>query len=243
MPAQKHGLVTGYAHPSVWRFRSMVGQSVEMTELPMFPLGSVLFPHMPLALRVFEERYVVMLSRILVDEPSEFGVVLIERGQEVGGGEHRFGFGTVAEIVQLEAKEGYIALVAQGGRRVEVVEWQGDDPYPRARIRELDELEWSDDMLPLLAQAEHEVRRTLALASEFADLPWSPTVEISEDPVEAAWQLAAISPLGPLDQVTLLRATSMKQLLLLLFKLTVDAAESLGDTWPVDETDDDDPAG
>ena len=205
----------------------------------MFPLGAVLFPYMPLALRVFEERYVVLLSRILGEEPAEFGVVLIERGQEVGGGEHRFGFGTVAEIVQVEAKEGYIALVAQGGRRVEVIEWQGDDPYPSAEIRELDELEWNDDLLPLLAQAEHEVRRTLALASEFADLPWSATVEISDDPVEAAWQLAAISPLGPLDQVALLRATSMKQLLLLLFKLTVDASESLGDTWPVDDEDDD----
>ena len=205
----------------------------------MFPLGAVLFPYMPLALRVFEERYVVLLSRILGEEPAEFGVVLIERGQEVGGGEHRFGFGTVAEIVQVEAKEGYIALVAQGGRRVEVIEWQGDDPYPSAEIRELDELEWNDELLPLLAQAEHEVRRTLALASEFADLPWSATVEVSDDPVEAAWQLAAISPLGPLDQVALLRATSMKQLLLLLFKLTVDASESLGDTWPVDDEDDD----
>jgi Lon protease-like protein len=211
-----------------------------MTVLPMFPLGTVLFPHMPLALRVFEERYIVMLSRILGEEPSEFGVVLIERGQEVGGGEHRFGFATVAEIVQLEAGQGYIGLVAQGGRRVEVVEWQGDDPYPSAEIRELDELEWSDDLLPLLDQAEHEVRRTLALASEFADLPWSPTVEISQNPVEAAWQLAAISPLGPLDQVLLLRATSMKQLLLLLFKLTVDASETLGDTWPTDDDDDDD---
>jgi Lon protease-like protein len=211
-----------------------------MTVLPMFPLGTVLFPHMPLALRVFEERYIVMLSRILGEEPSEFGVVLIERGQEVGGGEHRFGFATVAEIVQLEAGQGYIGLVAQGGRRVEVVEWRGDDPYPSAEIRELDELEWSDDLLPLLDQAEHEVRRTLALASEFADLPWSPTVEISQNPVEAAWQLAAISPLGPLDQVLLLRATSMKQLLLLLFKLTVDASETLGDTWPTDDDEDDD---
>ncbi|MDQ1570131.1 MAG: uncharacterized protein QOF79_805, partial [Actinomycetota bacterium] len=66
--------------------------------LPMFPLGSVLFPYMPVVLSVFEDRYLVMLSRILQDEPSEFGVVLIERGQEVGGGEHRFTFGTVAQI-------------------------------------------------------------------------------------------------------------------------------------------------
>ena len=55
--------------------------------MPMFPLGSVLFPAMPLALRVFEERYLKMMGAILDQEPSEFGVVLIERGSEVGGRE------------------------------------------------------------------------------------------------------------------------------------------------------------
>ena len=91
--------------------------------MPMFPLGSVLFPHMPLSLRIFEERYVVMLSRVLQEDVSEFGVVLIERGQEVGGGEHRFGIGTVARIVQLEASEGFIGLVAEGERRIRVDEF------------------------------------------------------------------------------------------------------------------------
>jgi Lon protease-like protein len=51
-----------------------------MTTLPMFPLASVLFPAMPVALRVFEDRYMVMLSRVLQREPAEFGIVLIERG-------------------------------------------------------------------------------------------------------------------------------------------------------------------
>ena len=74
--------------------------------MPMFPLGSVLFPSMPLALRVFEERYLKMMGAILDQEPSEFGVVLIERGSEVGGGEHRFDVGTTARVLQIEAPEG-----------------------------------------------------------------------------------------------------------------------------------------
>ena len=209
-----------------------------MTALPMFPLGSVLFPHMPLALRVFEERYIVMLSRILNDEPAEFGVVLIERGQEVGGGEQRFAFGTVAQIAQVEAADGFIALVAQGDRRIEVVEWSGEDPFPQAEIRELDELRWSDELQPLRETAEHEVRRALALASEFADMPWAASVEVSDDPVEAAWQLAAISPLGPLDQIALLRCTTMEQLLVMIANLTSVAAETIGDAWPVDDGED-----
>ena len=48
-----------------------------MTVLPMFPLGSVLFPAMPLALRVFEERYLKMMGTILEEETPRFGVVLI----------------------------------------------------------------------------------------------------------------------------------------------------------------------
>ena len=115
----------------------------------MFPLGSVLFPHMPLPLRVFEERYMVMLSRILPDEPSEFGVVLIERGQEVGGGEKRFTIGTVAQIQQLDADVDFVVLVAQGERRFEILEWLEEDPHPAARVRDLAALEWTEDLRPL----------------------------------------------------------------------------------------------
>ena len=88
----------------------------------MFPLATVLFPYMPLPLRVFEERYLVMLAKVLEDETSEFGIVLIERGAEVGGGEHRFGVGTVARITQLLEGEGFVGVVAEGTERFEVVE-------------------------------------------------------------------------------------------------------------------------
>ena len=92
----------------------------------MFPLGTVLFPSMPLPLRVFEERYLVMLSRILQNEPAEFGVALIERGQESGGGGTTFGVGTVAQITELEAAPDFIAMMTQGDRRFEIVEWLDD---------------------------------------------------------------------------------------------------------------------
>ena len=192
-----------------------------MDALPMFPLGSVLFPHMPLPLRVFEERYLVMLAQILQDDPSEFGVVLIERGQEVGGGEHRFAVGTVAQITELEGGDGFVAVLAQGARRVEIEEWLDDDPFPRAVVRELEPLTWSSDLAPLFERAERAVRRALAMASEFSDQQWAADVAISDDPFEAAWQLAAISPLSELDQITLLRSTSFAQRLELTIELTV----------------------
>ncbi|TFB54663.1 peptidase S16 [Cryobacterium sp. TMT1-62] len=203
-----------------------------MTSLPMFPLGSVLFPYMPLQLRVFEDRYLVMLSRILKEEPAEFGVVLIERGQEVGGGERRFHYGTVAQITELEASEGFVGVTAQGERRVEVIDWLTEDPHPQATVRDLAELDWDDDLLPLRDRAEQAVRRALALASEFADQLWPSTVELSRDPTAAAWQIAGIAPLGPLDQIELLRSTSMEQLLTAVIEYTQEAVDSLSAPWP-----------
>ena len=196
-----------------------------MTELPMFPLGSVLMPHMPTMLRVFEERYLVMLSRILADEPAEFGVVLIERGQEVGGGEHRFATGTVAQITELDSAEGFVVLVAEGERRVEVEEWLDDDPFPRALVRTLPELHWDERLRPARERAEQVVRRALARASEHLDQEWSADVELADDPVAAVWQLAGIAPLEQLDRVRLLQSATMDELLVSLTDLTISADE------------------
>jgi len=202
---------------------------------PMFPLGSVLFPHMPLQLRVFEERYVVMLSRILEVEPSEFGVVLIERGQETGGGEQRFPIGTLAQITHVEAAEGHLMLLAEGARRVRVVQWLDDDPYPRAVVEPLGDLVWDDALAPRFQRAEQVVRRALALASEFADQQWSASVEISDDRVAAAWQLAAIAPLGSLDQLTMLQSESLEQLLDRIIDLLAEAEIRFSADWHASE--------
>lgn len=179
----------------------------------MFPLGSVLFPRMPLPLRVFEARYLAMLGAILNEEPSEFGVVLIERGQEVGGGDARVGVGTVAQIVELDTSDQSVVLVALGDRRIEIVRWLDEAPYPRAEVRDMPELEWGDELQPLRETTEATVRRVLARATEWDESRWPADIELTQDPVAAAWQLAAIAPLTPIDQVALLRAGSVAELL------------------------------
>lgn len=199
----------------------------DVTELPMFPLGSVLFPAMPLSLRVFEPRYLKMLQDLLPDGPAEFGVVLIERGQEVGGGEKRFAHGTVAQVAELKVADGALALLGEGTRRIEVVDWLAEDPYPRARVRELPPLQWDDELADRRDQTEAFVRRTLVRASEFEDLAWSPSVQLSDDPVDALWQLAAIAPIGPLDQLRLLRCATSRDLLDAIYAATQDAGETL----------------
>jgi hypothetical protein len=185
-----------------------------MTQIPMFPLGSVLLPHMPLPLRVFEPRYLSMLRDILGDEPAEFGVTLIERGQEVGGGDVRTDIDS-------------ILLIAQGVRRVRVDTWLDDAPYPRAEVTDLPDPEWSDELAPMLARADLLVRRVLKIAEEAGEeLRWPPDIVLDDDPAAAAWQLAAIAPFGPLDQLDLLRSASIERLLSRTIDL-VDDAETL----------------
>jgi uncharacterized protein len=200
----------------------------------MFPLNSVLFPYMPLRVRVFEERYLMMLADLLQREDARFGVVLIERGREVGGGEQCFSVGTIAEITQLGAQEGFVGLVAQGGRRFEVAEWLEDAPHPRAEIHEMAELEWDNGLWQLRENTEQLVRRTLAVASEFAENVWPSDIELSANPVAAAWQLAAISPLNALDQLALLGSTSFGELLARVSELTREAALAFDAPWPDD---------
>lgn len=198
----------------------------DLVTMPMFPLGSVLFPAMPLGLRVFEPRYLQLLQDVLPDETAEFGVVLIERGQEVGGGEKRFDIGTVAQVADLKVADGYLSVLGEGTRRIEVVEWLTDAPYPRARVRELTPLAWDEELRERRAQTEGLVRRTLARASEFDDVAWTAGVQLADDPVEALWQLAAIAPLGPLDQIGLLRCASARELLDAVFVATEEVGET-----------------
>ena len=102
----------------------------------MFPLGGVLFPGMPLRLRVFEPRYRAMVTECLAGTP-EFGVVLIERGNEVGGGDVRTDVGTVARIAEAgRFDDGRWALATVGVRRVRVRHWLADQPYPRGALED-----------------------------------------------------------------------------------------------------------
>lgn len=170
----------------------------------MFPLGTVVFPHVALPLRVFEPRY-RQLTRDCLAGAREFGVVLIERGSEVGGGDQRSSLGTLTSIVDAqEAPDGQWSLVALGTRRVRVTRWLPDDPYPRAELEDLGDGEWDAAAEQAYPEAVRTVRRSLALLAELGE-PAAPVhVGLADEPFVAAWQLAAISPLGPLDRQQLL---------------------------------------
>src|SRR5258707_10636188 len=105
-----------------------------MPALPMFPLGSVLFPYALMPLHVFEPRYRQLVDRCLAGDGT-FGVVLIERGSEVGGGDVRFDVGTRTRIHRAEQlDDGRWVLLTVGTERISVRRWLPDDPFPRAEI-------------------------------------------------------------------------------------------------------------
>jgi uncharacterized protein len=183
--------------------------------LPMFPLGTVLLPGELLPLHVFEDRY-----RRLVDDclagPSELGVVLIERGSEVGGGDVRFDVGCSAAIRDAaQVPDGRWALLLEGRERIRVRSWLADDPYPLADVEA-----WPDagDADPGAADAVlAHLRRVLAMAAEAGE-----AVPPVPDGVADAWGLASLAPLGPLDRLSLLGAPGAPERLRLLAELLTD---------------------
>jgi uncharacterized protein len=175
-------------------------------ELPMFPLGTVLFPSLFLPLHVFEPRYRV-LARHCMDGSREFGVVLIERGSEVGGDDVRTFVGTVAQIVDAtELDDGRWVLGTIGTRRLRVHEWFTDDPYPRADVEDWEDGAVEEDLLPAYDTALSVLRRVLALKAELVEPAVDATIGLSGDPALGSYQASAVAPLGPADHQELLTA-------------------------------------
>ena len=198
-----------------------------MPIIPMFPLGSVLLPAMPLQLRIFEPRYLKLLGDLVASDKPEFGVVLIERGQEVGGGERRMEIGTLASVSEIGTTEDFLGLQSAGSSRFRVNSWLPDDPYPIADVDFLPDLIWDDSLMPARVHLETKVRQLLAFVSEFGDLQFGADTALSDDPMESCWQLAGILPVGPLDQVELLESQSAEELIARAYDLALAAEETL----------------
>ena len=89
-------------------------------DVPLFPLHTVLFPDGPLGLRIFEPRYLDMVSECLRKE-QPFGVCLIQSGQEAGEAARPHLTGTFARIVDWQrGDDGLLSISARGDKRFHV---------------------------------------------------------------------------------------------------------------------------
>jgi|FLYL01.1.fsa_nt_gi Lon protease-like protein len=171
--------------------------------LPMFPLGSVVFPYTIVPLRVFEPRYLTLLADLDRREDLTFGSVLIERGSEVGGGDQRFDVGTEVGLLSVEERpEGDRLILVAGRRRIRVLEWLPDDPYPLARVTGLPDVPGEVGDRP--GAVRSRLTRVMALASEMGADTSGIRLDVVDDPVAASYQLSALAPLTPLDAYRLL---------------------------------------
>jgi Lon protease-like protein len=121
-----------------------------LSPIPLFPLNLVLFPGGPLPLRIFETRYLDMVSRCM-REGAEFGVALIREGHEAGGPAETVDVGSLAKIIDFhQLADGFLGLTCVGTRRFRI----------GARSRQPDglnlaEVEWIPDETPVPVPERH----------------------------------------------------------------------------------------
>jgi uncharacterized protein len=190
--------------------------AAESAQLAMFPLESALLPNEDLPLQIFEPRYIALVRDCMRDADPRFGVVLISRGREVGGGDVRYDIGAVARITECVGLRGTgrFALRCRMGERIRVCNWMSDDPYPRAMVRA-----WPDELgTPVTASELQDLEdRVTALYERIAAarnilLPDRGAVLGTEDQtVDAGARLYALAsrvPMGQADRYAVLAAPS-----------------------------------
>ncbi|MFP5488682.1 MAG: LON peptidase substrate-binding domain-containing protein [Acidimicrobiia bacterium] len=202
-----------------------------MAVMPMFPLGTPLLPGALLPLHVFEPRYRQLVRDLLADDvdPPEFGVVMIDRGFEVGGGDERSSVGTVARIIDIQVTpHGRYAVAAVGTERLRVNAWLPEDPYPLADVDR-----WPDDDTGAVLTADTietlhaRVTAINAVARSVGDPTPPDDTAISDDPRLALFHLAALAPLGAADRQRILCASGSAERVVALTEALDDAAAVL----------------
>ncbi len=178
----------------------------------MFPLEVAMLPGEELPLRIFEPRYSAMISDCLAGT-GQFGVVLIQAGREVGGGDVRSDVGALARIVEhTDLGGGKFRLRSVLGERIRVTQWLDDAPYPRAQTES-----WPDEAGPSItgddiAGVEDTVMalfERIATARD-AELPPREVLlggpEPGQQPGDRLYALASRIPIGQADRYAVLAA-------------------------------------
>jgi Lon protease-like protein len=200
-------------------------------QLPLFPLGTVLFPGLVLPLHVFEERYRLLILDLLQSpEPRRFGIVAIELGHAVGdgrtsecGNEPDMGTGaswqlaTVGCTAEIHGviphEDGRFDIVTVGGRRFDITGVNDSLPYLRADVEFR-----PDDAGPDPEPAARRVTRLFSLYRDRlagAGAEVSQSIELPPDPVRLSYLIAAAVVLDRGEKQRLLEAEDATARLLL----------------------------
>jgi Lon protease-like protein len=183
----------------------------------MFPLQSALLPGETLPLNIFEPRYAQLVRDCVASPDPAFGVVLISRGQEVGGGDIRSDVGALARITEYaDLGEGQYQLLALVGERIRISGWLPDDPYPRALVTA-----WPDEPGPDVGPERISVvvdailglfeRVIEARGGRLRSDALAVDEEIADDPSRHIYALASRVPMGQADRYAVLAAPTLAE--------------------------------
>ncbi|ACU74589.1 peptidase S16 lon domain protein [Catenulispora acidiphila DSM 44928] len=183
------------------------------TELPLFPLGSVLFPGVVLPLHIFEHRYrqlVRDLSALPEGAPRRFGVLAIKDGHEVGRGNVMalYDVGCTAEIDSIvEYEDGRFDITTTGVHRFRLEAFDDEGPYARGEVELLDEVAGpeADVLAPGLTAL---FRKYQAALSELRGVQVGSIPELPEDPTVLSYLIGAATVLDTYEKQRLLTTES-----------------------------------
>lgn len=165
-------------------------------KIPLFPLTTVLFPQGILPLRIFEPRYLSMISDCMRND-SEFGVVLITQGHEAGEPAEFHQMGTLARIIDFDQlDDGFLGITCRGGSRFSVTEHGIEqDSLIYASIDLLSPTLTDHDELPKEFHSMKDFIKNLMKQEELK--PWVDSIDPDWDsPDWLSYRLAEILPLS-----------------------------------------------
>lgn len=184
-------------------------------EIPLFPLQVVLFPGGVLPLHIFEPRYREMIQYCL-DTDSEFGVVLMNGGEETGEPVKSYRVGTATRILDVQhLPDGRMNLITAGEYRFEILDVQDELPYLVAQVRLLDD-EFTLEVEPAveaLALEIAELYRTYEQLSSRLIFAWQATEDSPEHPLELAYQIGTRLRVSLEERQSLLETVRLEELL------------------------------
>lgn len=188
---------------------------VEMIELPLFPLNTVLFPGMPIGLHIFEDRYKLMIDKC-VQERQPFGVVLIKSGTEaLGPVAEPYPVGCIAYVTQVQRLEqGRMNIGAMGHERFQILEFDDSRPYLVGQVEKYPLHEGEPEAIKRAAQRLRPwVIRYLEAIPQDDDEEELDFQQVSDDPIPLAYLAATLLQIPPDEKQSFLATKDASTLL------------------------------
>ena len=212
-----------------------------MQELPLFPLGSVLFPGMSINLHVFEERYKEMIN-LCLEKRQPFGVVLIKEGREAFGPAIPHLVGCTARIGRVQPMgQGRMEIIALGQNRFTIHSLLHDRPYLVGMV----DMQPIDNNQPqiidhMIQRLRPRVLRYLEILSQVGDVQFQ-VASLPDDSIEFAYLAAAIlqhiTEIKKQQVLASEKASSLLEQVNLLYQIEVTLLEEMLERGESDEAD------